>query len=202
MWQGPSNGTPAFCHTLAGVWTSAAAGANWLWWMTTTPCRSTACRPRHCCLKMPMPTALPGILSLRTCSASQAVASCLPRPQTFHCTSKRCRYDHLHLLAQQSDQRCPLRQHTFHCSCCGNEASLHPQALHHAENCTHHICCPKCFTCFSLAFADLRDTNSCILHGCACRVLLLASRAPKYSAYIITACRPWKCRSLLPCKAI
>lgn len=80
---------------VAGVWTSAAAEANWLWWMTTTLCRYTVCRPKHCCLKTAMPTASLGTQSLRTCCASQAVASCPPKQQTSHCTSRKCRYNKL-----------------------------------------------------------------------------------------------------------
>lgn len=88
---------------VAGVWTSAAVDVNWLWWMTTTLCRSTVCRPKRCCPRTAMPTALLGTQSLRTCCASQEVASCPPRQQTSHCTSRKCRYHKLLTIAEHSD---------------------------------------------------------------------------------------------------
>jgi len=38
--------------------------------------------------------------------------------------------------------------------------------------------------------------------ACGCRGLLWGSRAPKSSVFTTTACKLWRCHSLLPCKAI
>ena len=192
--------------------------------MTTTQYRFTACRPRPCCPKTRTPTVWLGTRSLRTCFASQAVASCPPRQQLFLCISRRCRSGFIctslsanlmHKPASHFRRHKTLNSSYQSSGTCNLSLSqsvlgvrqhwvlpqhVHAQALQQQTSAVNLVwlICYKLLvhTCELAALLQLRHAV------CTCRGLLWGSRAPKCSACITTACRPWRCRSLLPCKAI